>query len=420
MADDLDLDELRAELDDFAQPQKAGARPAREERIIAGFEDIQRFVSQHGRVPRQGDGNDIFERIYAVRLDRLRALDECRTLLAPLDHQRLLGTETPPDPTTPPDDDELLAELRGASRGTDIVSLRHVRASAEKRAALEIETREPCVDFEQFAPLFEAVQRDVKTGARQIHPFASRTTEEITVGAFFVVGGQTAYVAHVGDEFTTDYERRDSRLRVIYDNGTESKILRRSLQRALHRDAAARYVTNPDSGPLLRRYTSTARDGGRPTEGGAAAEPLFAGSVEPEDLASGTIYVLRSKSLLPEIAAHREVVHKIGVTGGRIADRIANAAVDPTFLMADVEVVATYQLYNINRVTLENVIHRVLEPGRLVVELIDRFGTPVRPREWFLVPLFVIDEVVQRIKDKTITEYVYEPKVAKLVESKTF
>lgn len=418
MTDDLDLDELRAELDDFAQPRKAGARPAREERIIAGFEEIQRFVSTHGRIPRHGDGNDIFERIYAVRLGRLRALDECRTLLAPLDHQGLLGTETPSDPTTPPGDDELLAELRGAAGGADIVSLRHVRTSAEKRAALEIETREPCADFAQFAPLFEAVQRDVKTGDRQIHPFASRTTEEITVGAFFVVGGQTAYVAHVGDEFTTDYERRDSRLRVIYDNGTESKILRRSLQRALHRDAAARYVTNPDSGPLLRRYTSTARDDGRPAEGGAAMGPLFAGNVEPEDLASGTIYVLRSKSLLPEIAAHREVVHKIGVTGGRIADRIANAAVDPTFLMADVEVVATYQLYNINRVTLESVIHRVLEPGRLVVELSDRFGTPVRPREWFLVPLFVIDEVVERIKDKTITEYAYEPKVAKLVELK--
>ena len=206
------------------------------------------------------------------------------------------------------------------------------------------------------------------------------------------MGGQTAYVAEVGEDFTTAYDRRDSRLRVIYDNGTESKVLLRSLQRALYRDDAARYITSPDSGPL------------------------FAETVEPEDLASGKIYVLRSKCELPEVAAHRDVLHKIGVTGGKIETRIANAKLDPTFLMADVNVVATYELYNINRVMLENLIHRVLDPARLDIEIKDRFGSAVRPREWFLVPLFVVDEVVERIKDKSITKYVYDPKAAKLVK----
>jgi hypothetical protein len=88
---DLDLDELRAELDDFAQPEKKGGRSAREERIIAGFEEIQSFFEKHGRAPQHGENNDIFERLYAVRADRLRALEECRSLLAPLDHQGLLA-----------------------------------------------------------------------------------------------------------------------------------------------------------------------------------------------------------------------------------------------------------------------------------------------------------------------------------------
>src|SRR3546814_13910855 len=87
---DLNLDERRDELADFAQPQKKGGRTPREERIIAGFEEVQRFVDEHGRAPRHGEGNDIFERLYAVRLDRLRALEECRALLAPLDRQGLL------------------------------------------------------------------------------------------------------------------------------------------------------------------------------------------------------------------------------------------------------------------------------------------------------------------------------------------
>ncbi|HEY1959075.1 MAG TPA: GIY-YIG nuclease family protein [Polyangiaceae bacterium] len=393
MADDVDLDELRAELDDFAQPERQGGRSAREERILAGFEEIRRFVAQHGRVPNHGEGIDIFERLYAARLERLRKLEECRTLLAPLDHQGLLATVVPYASVKIMDDDELLDELRGAAGSGEIMQLRHVRTTAEKRAAEEIETREPCPDFEKFAPLFEAVQRDLKSGVRKLRPFETRSMAEVSEGAFFVVGGQTAYVAEVGEEFTTQYDRRDRRLRVIYDNGTESKALLRSQLRALHRDAAARYVTNPDSGPL------------------------FAEKVEPEDLASGKIYVLRSKSELPEIAARRDVLHKVGVTGGKVEARIANAKFDPTFLMADVDVVASYDLYNVNRVTLENVIHRVLDPARLDIEIKDRFGKPVRPREWFLVPLFVVDEVVERIKDGSITGYVYDPKAAKLIKA---
>ena len=146
------------------------------------------------------------------------------------------------------------------------------------------------------------------------------------------------------------YDRRDSRLRVIYDNGTESDLLMRSFQRALHRDTAGRLITNPDTGPL------------------------FAAELADGDLASGTIYVLRSKSDHPIVAAHRDVLHKIGVTGGRVDTRIANANLDPTFLMADVDVVATYELYNINRIKLENLIHRLFDRAQLDIEIRDRFG----------------------------------------------
>jgi hypothetical protein len=83
--------------------------------------------------------------------------------------------------------------------------------------------------------------------------------------------------------------------------------------------------------------------------------------------------------------------------------------------MADVEVIATYELYNISRIKLENLIHRVFDPAQLDIEIRDRFGNPVRPREWFLVPLFVVNEVVERIKDGTITRYVYDPSSARLV-----
>ncbi len=114
---------------------------------------------------------------------------------------------------------------------------------------------------------------------------------------------------------------------------------------------------------------------------------------------------------------HRHVLHKIGVTGGDVQKRIASAKLDPTFLMADVEIVAKHDLYNMSRTKLENVIHRVFDPARLDIEIKDRFGQPVIPREWFLVPLFVIDEAVERIKDGTITRYIYDPKAAALVRA---
>jgi hypothetical protein len=182
-------------------------------------------------------------------------------LLAPLDHQGLLAgaKAVPPAPEKEMDDDELLAELRGAAGSVDITELRHVRTSAEKRAAEEIANRTACTDFETFRPVFEKVRAELKSGVRETRPFQTRALDEIQKGVFFIVGGQIAYVAEVGEEFTTPYERRDSRLRVIYDNGTESNVLQRSLQRALHRDAAARFITDPDAGPQQVRSSGGRR-----------------------------------------------------------------------------------------------------------------------------------------------------------------
>ncbi len=390
---DFDLDELRAELDEFAQPEKKGGRSAHEERIIAGFEEIQRFVETHGHAPEHGENNDIFERLYAVRLDRLRTLEECRSLLAPFDRQGLLkgAAAAPVNTGESIDDEELLAELRDAAGSSEITDLRHVRTSADKRAAEEIANRERCEDFDRFKPLFEKVQQEIESGVRQTRPFELKA--EIRPGSWFIVGGQKAYVADMGEIFSNAQGRTDARLRVIFDNGTESNLLMRSLQRALHKDEAGRRITDPVAGPL------------------------FAGDNSEGDLASGKIYVLRSKSDDPFVAANRDILHKIGVTGGDVKQRIANAKLDPTYLMADVEIVATYELYNVNRIRLENVIHRIFDSARLNIEIKDRFGNPIIPREWFLVPRFVIDEAVDRIMNGSITDYVYDPKSAALVRT---
>ena len=237
------------------------------------------------------------------------------------------------------------------------------------------------------------MQSDLESGLRTTRRFvkdAGFLKADIQIGQFFILGGQTAYVAEVGEPIKAPNGETDARLRVIYSNGTESDLLLRSLQRALYKDEAGRRITEPSAGPLFDDQTG---DG---------------------DQASGTIYVLRSKSDHPLVVANREILHKIGVTGGSVERRIANARLDPTYLMADVEIVATYELYNVNRAKLETLIHKVFGAARLDVEIKDRFGQPIVPKEWFLAPLFAVDEAVSRIRDGSITGYVYDPKTAKL------
>lgn len=226
-------------------------------------------------------------------------------------------------------------------------------------------------------------------GLRKTVPYEEDATVE--QGNLFIVGGVLAYVAEKGEEFLPAYGKTDARLRVVFANRTESNLLMRSLQRALQRDDASRRVTKPDDGPL------------------------FSGEWELGDKTSGTIYVLRSQSDHPYVSEHRSLIHKIGVTGGDVARRVANAANEATYLLADVDIVATYELVNIQRTALERILHRVLAPARLDMTIPDRFGKEVRPREWFLVPFQVIEEVIERIQDGSITNYVYDPKKASLV-----
>ncbi|TJZ79921.1 GIY-YIG nuclease family protein [Paracoccus hibiscisoli] len=386
-------DALLAELGIEVEAKRHVSRTPREERIIAGFEEIQKFVTKHGRVPQHGEDRDIFERLYAVRLDRIRDQAECRELVVLLDSQGLLSgayQETTGPDLDSLDDDALLAELGVEITAPAITELTHVRSTAEKKAADEVAARERCDDFATFKPLFEQVQKELNSGMRETRPFEMKA--EIEKGRFFIVSGQKAYVAEKGETNINDQGRTDARLRVIFDNGTESNMLMRSLQRALNKDEAGRRITDPSAGPLFSDQTM---------EG---------------DEASGTIYVLRSKSDHPVVAANRELIHKISVTNLSVEKRIAGAHLQPTFLMANVEVVATYDLYNINRTKLENLIHRIFEPARLDIEIMDRFGRPVTPREWFLVPMYAIKDAVEKIKDGSISGFVYDPKQAQLTK----
>ena len=391
-------DALLAELGVESKVPNISVYTPRQERIIAGFEEIQRFAKEHKRTPQAGEGRGVFEVIYALRLDRIRASNECIELLNSIDSGGLLGEaefEGQPkfEGTT---DEELLAALEvGVDADVDVTLLKHVRPRAEINAAEELAKRTPCEDFDRFDPVFRQVQEELNSGSRRTEKHRDQFEPES--GAMYIVSGQKVLIAEMGGVFNTNYGRTDRRLRVIYDNGTESDLLLRSLQRALNRDEASRHILPPD----------------------AEALPLFSDLIEAEDSQSGHIYVLRSLSDHPFIAEHHELVHKIGVTSQDVKRRIAGAKRDPTFLLADVELVESYQLANINRSKLERLLHQFFAHVRMDLDLLDRFSNSVEPREWFLVPLPAIKKAVELLMSGEIEHCRYDSTTAQIIDART-
>ena len=389
---DNDLDELREELDEFAKPKKSQSRSSEEERVIAGFEEIQCFYKEHDRVPQNIEDRNIFERIYAIRLEQIKKQPSYFELLKEFDESNLLLISKESKKNLPDnlDDDELLNELKDInSEIQDLHNLKFVKPRKEINAPERSAKRIPCIDFHKFKPLFELLQKELNQNIRQTKRYkASGLMRE---GEFFILSGQKVYIAEVGELFYSDtQDRQDARLRLIFDNGVESDLLMSSLERALQKDKSGRRISENNPGPL------------------------FSDQVSEDDVQSGIIYILRSKSEKDYIKNNKDVIHKIGVTSGSVEKRIANASQEATFLLAEVEVVATFSLYNINRTKLETLLHRLFHSARLDIEIKDRFGNPVKPEEWFLVSLPVIKKAIDKLKDGTITDYRYNKKSGSL------
>ena len=378
--------ELLAELGVSVEKERPKTYTALEARLIAGFEDILKFHEEHGRAPGHGEDKDIFERLYAVRLDQLRKNAQALELLADMDEHGLLASDQQENDQSDLDDAALLEALgvEELAQEDDITQLKHVSPIAHRRAAEEIANREVCRDFEKFEPLFAKVEAEIKSGLREVRKFrkdAGILKADFSEGQFVIIGGQTAFIAEMGEPQKAPNGENDSRLRVIYSNGTESGILLRSLVRAMYKDETSRIITDTTSGPLFD---------------------------DKEENQTGIIYVLRSKSELPEIKPIRDAIIKIGVTGEDVKKRIANAAKEATYLLGDVEIIDEYKLYNINRRKLERLLHRIFADAQLTVTIKDRFGNPYVPKEWFMVPPAAVAQAVELIQSGDIHTHSYD------------
>jgi hypothetical protein len=351
------------------------------------FEELKSFIESNGREP-DIEATNIHEAKLAARLSKLRSTPEALEALAPFDTEGLLGTKSSGEKKTELTIDDVLSSDLLAD-DDDIFNLKHVTVGTKSQtASADMATRKKCMDFDSFKPLFVKIQKELDDGT--LETTGIKGIAEIQKGQAFILSGLIAYVAEMGEKHERRKGHHNARMRVVYSNGMESNLLLRSFGAALYKDKSARAIVPKDSGPLFVEEDS----------------PLYK---------TGIVYVLRSKSEEPSIAKHREYLHKIGVTTSDVKKRVANAAKDATYLLADVDVVAEFTLYNMNLQATEKLLHAFFREAQADIQIPDRFGNMVKPKEWFFLPLELIKQAVDLIRNNNIAEYQYDATNVKII-----
>jgi hypothetical protein len=349
-----------------------------EERLVEKFYKIIDFYRIHDREPHRDPG-DMQEAQLAMSLEGIRQSNESVATLKALDEFGLLEPPIPPESLDDIFEDDDMGLLDGDDDpARKIFNLKHIPKALETPDF--VAQREPCDDFEQFEPLFKSCQKDLLAGKRKLLPFAHE--QQIETGQFFVLKGIMTYVADVGEKENKG-GKINARLRCIFENGTESAMLLRSLARELYKDGRRVTVHEDDLLPGVEAVTD-------------------------KDTESGKIYILRSLSNDPDIADKIDLF-KIGFCRGSVEDRIRHAKEDPTYLFADVKIVSVFDCYNLNPQKLELIMHKFFGRVCLDVDVFDSKRKRHTPREWFIAPLPVIEEAVRLSITGEIIHYAYDP-----------
>ena len=376
------------------KPESSPARNA-DERLVASFQEINDFIATNQREPIEGRG--IQEHQLFSRLKSIRAHAEKTEMLRSYDSHRLLEAK----PSIPLTVDELMENdplglLSDDSQG--LFDLKHIKPIDKERAATDfVARRKPCKNFVNYEQLFKNVQNDLKDGKRKLAEFK---LGHLRQGAFYVHNGIVFLVEQIEISKKEHYKsdgtrvREDGRTRCIFENGTESNMLKRSIEKLLYAN-----------GQVITDLNEQANE---------SIVQSFEGITE-EDVKSGYIYVLRSKSNNKEIKEIRNL-HKIGFSKTTVKERIKNAAQEPTYLMAEVECVNEWECYNMNPQKFEQLLHNFFGKACLNIDVFDKDGKRHSPREGFVAPISIIEQAIDYIINGDIINIRYDPELEEIVE----
>lgn len=352
-----------------------------DERLIVSFEEINEYYKKNGCEP-QPDGDNIQEFTLYSRLKALRESEDKKKALKDCDKYGLLKVEKKELNSI---DDILSDDDLGILESDDenIFNFKHVKNFSEIASADFVARRKPCKDFNKYEQMFKDCQADLALGKRKIIKFKEK---EIKKGMFCVMSGVLLFVENIIDLKKDKSSKIDGRTRLIFENGTESNMFLRSLGKGLYQNG--KLVTHnieEDNIEVVENF----------------------GGITEEDEKVGYIYILRSLSNEPKISSI-ENLYKIGYSKVAIEERVKKAEQEPTYLMAPVKIVTTFQCYNMNPQKLEQLLHNFFGASCLNVDVFDNDGNRHTPREWFIAPIEVIEQVVEMIVRGSIVNYRYD------------
>lgn len=361
---------------------KSSSGQTEDSRLINSFEEINAFIDSNQKEPQRNlsdmQESQLFSRLKGIREDfdkveQLREHDRHHLLPAPI--QKNVSSI----------DDILNSDAFGLlNDAEDIFTLKHVPQHRE--ATDFIARREPCKEFDKFEPLFKQCHIDLRTGKRKLAKFNEKFLEE---GNFFILKGVMVYLDKIMNPNKDKHHKLDGRTRCIFENGTQSNMLMRSLGKGLYEDG---YFVSEHEDHVLDKLSQITED----------------------DESAGYIYILKSKSTNPEIQ-EIENLYKIGYSKSDIKERIKNAANEPTYLMAPVSIVGVYECYNMNPQKLELLLHKFFGNSCLNIDIFDNEGQRHTPREWFIASIEIIEKSIEMILSGDVVNHRYDSELQMIV-----
>lgn len=345
-----------------------------DERLIRSFEEINEFIDKNKTLPNSST-DDILERSLFFRLQGILEDETKMKALKPYDKHNLLSVEK----DIPDSLDDIFAddEFDLLSDDADIFTLKNVPKQVAKTDF--VARRKSCPNFEEYEEIFRKCQSELKYGIRTLEKFNEKQIEE---GQMFVLNGILVYVNKIYHIKKDKNNKDDGRTHLIFENGTESNMLFRSLGKGLFLNG--KHVSNTVE-EKMKKFNN----------------------IQDEDKATGYIYVLQSRSKDEKIKSIRNL-YKIGYSETTVKSRIKNAANEPTYLMAPVKIVAEFKTYNMNTQKFEDLLHKFLGECQISIDVFDNNGSRHTPREWFQVPYEVIEQAVKLIITGEVVNYKYD------------
>lgn len=368
-----------------------------EDRLIDSFEEINVFIDKNEREPNK---SSMSEYGLMAKLKNFRENEAQKKILKPYDRHNLLGHVEIEEQSIDDilnDDDEF--GLLDSDKDLDIFKFKHTPKPEDRAKTDFVAQRKPMKEkeFEKYEKLFLQVHKEIKEGKRKIKPFKN-IEKNLHVGDFYLMNGIMLYLESANLK-QTEWEQKsgnrvriEGRTRTVFENGTYSNMLYRSLGKQIQKDG--KLITNTSDKIEQDLFVSS-------------------GALTEEDELTGFIYVLQSKSKHPEISSIKNL-YKIGFAKDSVEDRIKNAKSEATYLFADVHVRLKQGIVNRNADVLENLLHRFFAKSCLDIDLFNEKGQRLNPREWFVVPFEVIEEAIQLILNENIVNYEYDKELKKI------